>query len=187
MVHYLPDPLSLLEQEGLACETSSEWSVLMLVILPYIGCRACRVCALESSSYYSCLSVCLSVTGPEVSGNGLDLDTQDAISLAVELQKLETGSLCNLPSQVLRERQRANQQVFWAVDQLANVLKQDVVNAHAQAPQFWNAAPCVCCLHNQCPLATLCYTMTSTCLQDLPFHIALLIIDVRIACIQAVM
>ena len=32
---------------------------------------------------YSCLSVCLSVC--EVSGNGLHLKTQDAISLAVEL------------------------------------------------------------------------------------------------------
>ena len=34
---------------------------------------------------------------------------------------------------------------FWAVDY---VLKQDVVNAHAQASHLWNASPCVCCLHN---------------------------------------
>ena len=41
-----------------------------------------------------------------------------------------------LPSLVLQERQQTNEQVFWAVDWLAHVLKQDVENAHAQAPQF---------------------------------------------------
>ena len=40
----------------------------------------------------------------------------------------------------------------------------------------------MCCLQNQCPLATLCYTMTSTRLQYLPFQTALLAINASIAC-----
>ena len=57
-------------------------------------------------------------------------------------------------------------------------------HVHAQAQQFWNATPCVCCLHNHCSLATLCYTMTSTCLQDLPFHIP--VYNTSLACMQVV-
>ena len=69
---------------------------------------------------------------------------------------------CFLPSWVLRERRQANKWVFGAVDKLAHVLKQNVVNGLQLL--------CLRCLHNWCPLASLCYTMTSLCLQDLPFH-----------------
>ena len=51
-----------------------------------------------------------------------------------------------------RDSEQTNEFFWGAVDQL---VKQDVVNAHVQAPQFWNAAPHVCCLHNQYLLATL--------------------------------
>ena len=61
---------------------------MWIVYKCYNGCSARGVCALESSSYTK-IFICLSVSNVR----SAETETQDAVSLAVERQKLETGSL----------------------------------------------------------------------------------------------